>query len=99
MLRVLTLRIMGSNNKSQTDTGNESERSVSPIIEGYHCSEKCPYLEKWDHPFYHHSAWCWKLLKNLSFYDAYLADCQHEETDVTMEKVRNDGRTKFKPNV
>lgn len=43
--------------------------------ESGHCSRKCPHLVEWEHPFWHHNAWCDLQMRDLSFYDGYLADC------------------------
>lgn len=62
--------------------------------DGYHCSPDCPYLARWDHPFWHHTAWCWHNLKDLHWHDYWLADCTRANSSETMEKIRRAGRTK-----
>lgn len=71
-----------------------SELAVVVAEDGHHCSPDCPFLAKWDHPFYHHTAWCWKNMTNLKWYDYWLADCTHRNATPTMEKMRHAGRTK-----
>jgi len=66
--------------------------------DGYHCSAECPYLARWEHPFWHHTAWCWRNLVDLKWHDYWMADCTDGDASPTMEKVRNAGRTK-RPNV
>ena len=66
--------------------------------DGYHCSPDCPYLARWAHPFWHHTAWCWRNLTDLNWHDYWLADCTHGDASPTMEKVRHAGRTKHPNN-
>jgi len=59
-----------------------------------HCDPKCPFLTPWDHPYFHHSAWCWKQMRNLGWYDYWLADCIESEPDEMLSKHKASGRTK-----
>jgi hypothetical protein len=61
--------------------------------DGHHCSPDCPFLAKWEHPFWHRTAWCWRNLTDLQWHDYWLADCTQRDADPTREKVRNAGRT------
>ena len=64
-----------------------------PVVDGHHCG-KCPYLVKYQHPFFHYTAWCWHQMKDLSFYDYWLADCIDGEPDEKLLKIQNSGVTK-----
>jgi len=59
-----------------------------------HCDPGCPFLFPWDHPYLHHSAWCWKQMRNLGWHDYWLADCINNEPDRVLEKHKTSGRTK-----
>ena len=72
----------------------EKETSMKPITNGEHCSSECPYLAKWNHPFFHHTAWCWRNLVDLDWYDYWQAACLSGNATAEMEAVRNDGRTR-----
>jgi hypothetical protein len=61
--------------------------------DGFHCSPDCPFLAKWDHPFWHHTAWCSKMLRDLTWHDYWLPVCD-ETMDAKMEAIRSAGRTK-----
>ncbi len=61
--------------------------------DGFHCAEDCPYLQIWEHPFYHHSAWCWRNLIDLNWHDFWIASCERDNAASTMEKVRHAGKT------
>lgn len=83
---------------------NQSEAKAHPVDmlvmvpirddESGHCSPQCPYLRKWEHPFWHHTAWCWKQMRDLNFYDYWLADCINNEPDKALSNIRNCGNTK-----
>ena len=68
--------------------------SIEPVVNGYHCDPSCPYLQKWDHPFWHHTAWCWRNLVDLSWHDYWIAAFLRGDATDIMEKVRGVGRTK-----
>jgi hypothetical protein len=56
------------------------------------CKDTCPYMVKWEHPFWHHTAWCEYLLKELRWYDgAWLCHCKREEPASNLLKIT--GRT------
>ena len=57
-----------------------------------HCEPNCPFLKQWDHPYWHHTAWCWKQMRDLGWYDYWLADCINNEPD-PIEKYKSSGRT------
>jgi hypothetical protein len=59
-----------------------------------HCGRDCPYRKPYEHPFYHHTAWCWKQMKVLEWYDYWLADCVSGDPDAYLVKIRNSGVTK-----
>lgn len=58
-----------------------------------HCSPECQYLAQWEHPFFYHTAWCWKQMKDLTWYDYYLADCVSGKPDAALVSLKNNGRT------
>ena len=57
------------------------------------CVPSCPMLKKWEHPFWNKTAWCWHLMKNLRWYDYWIAECLHSEPDAQLIKIRDAGRT------
>ena len=70
---------------------SEDKIDLTPIFDDEFCSPKCPYLKAWDHPYWHHSAWCWKQMRELSWYDYWIADCVNNNPDELLSK--NSGRT------
>jgi hypothetical protein len=59
---------------------------------GEHCQMMCPYMKMWEHPFWHHTAWCEYLLKDLFYYDgSFLCHCKTEEPNPKLLGIR--GRT------
>lgn len=69
---------------------------LKPIIGegGDHCSPDCPYLAKCEHPYWHHTAWCWKQMRDLGWYDYWIADCVHNSPDERLVKIKGSGNTK-----
>ena len=65
-----------------------------PIYNEEHCSPNCPYLAKFEHPFYHYSAWCWKQMRQLHFYDYWIADCIDNEPNGELVDIRASANTK-----
>ena len=58
-----------------------------PIHDDGHCLGKCPYLDVWRHPFFHHTAWCWKQMRDLAYYDGLIADCLHRTPDENLARL------------
>jgi len=56
-----------------------------------HCGD-CPFLTPYDHPFYFHTAWCWKQMRSLNWHDWWLADCLDDEPDEQLLKLQRSGR-------
>lgn len=56
------------------------------------CAPSCPFLAQWDHPYWHHTAWCWKQMRDLNWYDYWIADCLSAEPS-DMAQHRDGGRT------
>lgn len=54
------------------------------------CKAECPYMETWTHPFYHHTAWCWKQMRDIGYYDGLIADCLHREPDERLAQLPAD---------
>ena len=54
------------------------------------CKRECPYMDVWQHPFYHHTAWCWKQMRDLGYYDGLIADCMHREPDERLARLPAD---------
>ncbi len=64
-----------------------------PVVEDSgHCGD-CPYLAPYEHPFFHYSAWCWKQMRSLDWYDYWLADCIDATPDSVLVKIRSSGNT------
>jgi hypothetical protein len=57
------------------------------ITRGDHCSPRCPYLKEYAHPFFSKNAWCDFQLRNLSWYDYWLANCKFEKPDEALMRV------------
>ena len=91
---------MEQNLTNQQDAESKPNGAVppKPDLEWGLCKSDCPYLAKWEHPFWHHTAWCWHLMKNLSFYDYWQAECLTTVPNEELVKIRNYGRT-LAPNV
>ena len=64
-----------------------------PDVEHGLCNPNCPHLDKWKHPFWHNTAWCWHMMKDLSWYDYWIADCIDGKPDKKMIKIKECGRT------
>lgn len=60
-----------------------------PILnaESGHCRRECPYMETWTHPFWHHTVWCWRQMRDLAYYDGLIADCLHREPDENLARL------------
>ncbi|MHB1098354.1 MAG: hypothetical protein ACYCZR_02250 [Burkholderiales bacterium] len=58
-----------------------------PIHDSGRCLGKCPYLDVWRHPFWHHTAWCWKQMRDLVYYDGLIADCLHRTPDENLTRL------------
>ena len=52
-----------------------------------HCRRECPYMEAWSHPFWHQTAWCWKQMRDLAYYDGLIADCLHRTPDENLARL------------
>lgn len=72
-------------------------QEIDAIHDGTHCDPDCPFLKPWFHPYYHHSAWCWKQGRDLVWYDYWMADCVEHKPDENVTRHLTSGRTKFKP--
>ena len=66
---------------------------ISVDVENGLCNPDCPYLKEWEHPYYHLTAWCWKQMTDLGFYDYYIADCIDNEPRETRIDIINSGKT------
>jgi hypothetical protein len=44
-------------------------------------------LDVWRHPFFHHTAWCWKQMRDLAYYDGLIADCLHRTPDENLARL------------
>ncbi len=86
---------MNEQEKSATVSGSRQEPVVMvPVVEASgHCGD-CPFLAPYEHPFYRYSAWCWKQMRGLEWYDYWIADCAGNEPDEVLVKLRNYGNTK-----
>jgi hypothetical protein len=62
------------------------------------CKASCPYKKEWRHPYWHNTAWCWHLMKDLGWHDYWMADCLQENPDKQLVKYQQNGRT-APPNV
>lgn len=58
------------------------------------CKPDCPYLAKWEHPFFYHTAWCWHMMRDLDWYDYWQARCINDQPNAQLLKIRDCGRTK-----
>ena len=60
-----------------------------PILdaESGHCLGACPYLDVWRHPFWNHTAWCWKQMRDLAYYDGLIADCLHRAPEENLARL------------
>jgi len=52
-----------------------------PIFDDIYCMPECPFFKEYEHPYYSVSAWCFKLMKELGYYDYFIAKCQEDEND------------------
>jgi hypothetical protein len=59
------------------------------------CRRNCPYLKGFEHPFFHNTAWCWKQMKELDYYDYYIADCIDGKANGELVKIRSSANTKL----
>lgn len=58
-----------------------------PIFDDIYCNNKCPFFEEYKHPYYSISAWCFKLMKELGYYDYYIAKCQEKNVKGEIKNV------------
>lgn len=49
---------------------------TKPEFLGDHCSPECPFLKPYEHPYYHHTAWCNRVEDDLIWWDYWIASCQ-----------------------
>lgn len=72
-----------------------TNQAVAPMpdIESGLCKPECPMLAKWEHPFWNGTAWCWHLMKDLDWYDYWIAECTSAEPDASLVQIRDRGRT------
>jgi hypothetical protein len=63
-----------------------------PVTNEDKCGD-CPFLVPYQHPYFHHTAFCWHQMRDLEFYDYWLADCIGNEPDELLITVRNNGTT------
>lgn len=68
--------------------------SKEPIFMDIYCDPSCPFLKEYGHPYYSASAWCFKLMKELSYYDYYIADCQEDKNNDHVKIFTNKELTK-----
>lgn len=50
-------------------------QKAKPDTDSRTCDPSCPFLAQWSHPYWHHTAWCWKQMRDLDWHDYWLADC------------------------
>jgi len=75
---------------SLSDAGLDGPK---PDMEWGLCKPDCPHLAKWEHPFWHHTAWCWHLMRDLDWYDYWQARCINSQPDAQLLRIRDCGRT------
>ena len=78
--------------KMADDLPIKTSLEPSPDIENELCNPDCPYLQKWDHPFYHSSAWCWKQMRDLKWHDFWIADCLFDSPNLQLLHLKDSGR-------
>ena len=65
---------------------------LKPITDEHWCDSNCPFLDTWEHPYFHHSGWCWKQMRELHWYDYHLADCIDNEPNKKLSQHKESGR-------
>lgn len=66
-----------------------ADNQAMPTPDGF-CKMECPYMETWNHPFFHNTAWCWKQMRDLGYYDGLIADCLHRAPDERLALLLED---------